>query len=89
MEGRVTIFLSGKMISTGAKSIERSVDQLKKALKLLIKNNLVVRTRLTPQVRNIVATANFEASLDIKAIATVLHHITYEPDQFPGLVLLN
>ena len=36
MSGRVTVFLSGKMISTGAKSLVESIEQLHKTMNLLV-----------------------------------------------------
>ncbi len=87
MEGRVTIFFTGKMISTGAKSIEKSIHQLERAMELMVANNITERVVLKPHVRNMLATANLLSHLDLKAIATYLPEITYEPDQFPGAIL--
>jgi TATA-box binding protein (TBP) (component of TFIID and TFIIIB) len=37
MEGRVTVFSSGKLISTGAKSVKQSIQQLKQTMILLLR----------------------------------------------------
>ena len=86
IEGRVSIFFTGKMISTGAKSIQKSIYQLERAMEVMVVNNFTNRVLLNPRVRNIVATANLLSKLDLKAIATYVPTITYEPDQFPGAV---
>ena len=39
-EGRVTVFESGKLISTGAKSIHKSIEQLEGTLSLLVNISL-------------------------------------------------
>jgi transcription initiation factor TFIID TATA-box-binding protein len=87
MKGRVTVFLSGKMISTGGRSIKESEVQLERAQQLLVANNFVTRIKLKPLVRNIVATANLNFSIDINGIVTCIPNIIYEPDQFPGAIL--
>lgn len=87
MKGRVTVFLSGKMISIGAKSVDESIKQLDRDMTLLIENKFVTNIKLLPRIQNIVATADLESRIDIKAMTTRLAMITYEPDQFPGAIL--
>jgi TATA-box binding protein (TBP) (component of TFIID and TFIIIB) len=60
MTGRVTVFLSGKLISTGAKSASESIEQLQKTMNLLVNATFVRPAQLMPKIQNIVAT------LDIK-----------------------
>lgn len=85
MQGRVTIFTTGKMISTGAKSIPHSVHQLERSMELLVINSFVKRTKLKPLVRNMVATFSIASMIDLNKAAEILKSI-YEPDQFPGLI---
>jgi TATA-box binding protein (TBP) (component of TFIID and TFIIIB) len=87
MQGRVTVFLSGKLISTGAKSLLKSSMQLNKTMDLLAKNDFIKSVELVPKVRNIVAVIDFDKTIDINALATLVPKIIYEPDQFPGAVL--
>lgn len=87
IKGRVTVFLSGKMISTGARSIQESICQLERAMELMVTTNFVRRILLSPIVQNIVATASLLSRIDLKAVATYVPKITYEPDQFPGAIL--
>jgi transcription initiation factor TFIID TATA-box-binding protein len=86
IDGRVIVFLSGKMISTGAKSIQKSILQLRRAMDLMILNNFIKKVSLSPRVRNIVSTANLQRHIDLKAVATQIPHITYEHERFPGAI---
>ena len=53
----------------------------------MVLNKFTKKVSLIPRVRNIVASANLLSQLDLKAIATRVPKITYEPDQFPGAIL--
>jgi transcription initiation factor TFIID TATA-box-binding protein len=86
MRGRVTIFLSGKMISTGSKSIRESVEQLVRAMDILTSEKFIARTKLDPKVQNIVATANLGSKIDLNKMATTLTKFILEPEQFPGAI---
>jgi transcription initiation factor TFIID TATA-box-binding protein len=87
IQGRVTVFLSGKMISTGAKSVQGSVIQLKKAMNLLAKERIVKKIKLIPKIQNIVATLNIGSRIDLNEVVAHVPEITFEPDQFPGAIL--
>jgi TATA-box binding protein (TBP) (component of TFIID and TFIIIB) len=80
--GRVSIFLSGKMISLGGKSVQQSIAQLVRTMDILAENKFIKLTILKPNVRNIVATVDLGFSLDLDAISSFTQEITYEPSQF-------
>ncbi len=86
MRGRVTIFPSGKMISTGGKSIAESIQQLVHAMDILTSERFIERTKLEPKVQNIVATANLGSRIDLNRMAMTLSKFTLEPEQFPGAI---
>ena len=86
MQGRVTIFQSGKMISTGAKGTNQAIQQLNDSMNFMQKNNFIETVHLSPIVRNIVATMNLGKKLNIVSLAQNLSKSIYEPDQFPGLI---
>ncbi len=86
MQGRVTIFQSGKMISTGAKSINQAYEQLTDSMNLLYKNKFIEIVCLTSRVRNIVATLNIGKEINLNGLARNLSKSIYEPEQFPGLI---
>jgi TATA-box binding protein (TBP) (component of TFIID and TFIIIB) len=74
------------MISTGANSIAKSIEQLEHATKLLVREKFVKRTRLEPKVQNIVATGGIKSNIDLNRMAPTLTKFTFEPEQFPGAI---
>ena len=83
MEGKVSIFTSGKMISVGTKSIVKAEKELK-----FVAKTLNVRLKAEPKIQNIVATANLGFEIDLYRIATLNNIKTiYEPEQFPGAII--
>ena len=82
------LFRSGKIVCTGAKSIDdvyRGMENVFQSLR-----NIGIDVKGTPEIKvqNIVASANIHAALNLNTIAIGLglEHIEYEPEQFPGLV---
>lgn len=86
IEGSVTVFLSGKMISVGARSVRSAKRQLTKAMELMVHTQLVKRVKLKSKVQNIVALIDLNRSLDVNYLSTTIPKAIYEPEQFPGLI---
>jgi transcription initiation factor TFIID TATA-box-binding protein len=86
MEGKVSIFLSGKMISAGTKSEAQAFKELRLAMIFLVERNLAKTVELQPKTQNLVVLADFEASLNLEKFSENLNAI-YEPEQFPGAIL--
>ena len=86
MSGRVTVFLSGKMISTGAKSTVKSIEQLQQTIDLLVNAKFIKPIKLIPTIQNIVGTMDVENRIDLKNLSLVVPKIIYEPHQFPGAI---
>lgn len=86
MQGRVTVFANGKMISAGTKSPDQAKKELKMASRILQTYNLSNPIKIIPQIRNIVARFNLENKLPIEQLARTLPKSMYEPEQFPGLI---
>jgi transcription initiation factor TFIID TATA-box-binding protein len=82
------IFRSGKIVCTGAKSIEDVDKGLKKVFKKLEGVGFKIEPNPVITVQNIVASADLGSVLNLNAIAIGLglDNIEYEPEQFPGLV---
>jgi len=82
------IFRSGKIVCTGAKSIEDVDRGLKKVFKKMDSVGIKVDSNPEITVQNIVASADLGSVLNLNAIAIGLglENIEYEPEQFPGLV---
>jgi transcription initiation factor TFIID TATA-box-binding protein len=82
------IFRSGKIVSTGAKSIDEVHEGVENVFQSL--RNIGIDVKGTPEIKvqNIVASADLHAVLNLNAVAIGLglENIEYEPEQFPGLV---
>lgn len=86
MQGKVSIFSSGKMISVGTKSEDQAQKELQLAKQFLVEKGLIKDVTLEPKTQNIVATADFEQSINLEDLVSKTHAI-YEPEQFPGVIL--
>jgi len=86
MEGKVSIFPSGKMISVGTTSEEKAFFELEYAMKFLVEKGLAKPTLLQPKIQNIVVTVDFGESINLEELAKNCKMI-YEPEQFPGGIL--
>jgi len=82
MQGKVSIFPSGKIISVGTRSIEETIKELNLVAKAL-------KSGLTePKIRNIVATADLGNGVDLEQISSISEiAVVYEPEQFPGAII--
>ncbi len=80
------IFGSGKIVCTGARSIEDVNSVFKKVISIVEKVGSKVPKGFKVQVENIVASARLDARLNLDTIAFSLESSEYEPEQFPGLV---
>lgn len=82
------IFTSGKIVCTGAKSIEDVDRGLKKFFEKMETVGIKVTGSPEITVQNIVASADLGSELNLNAIVIGLgiENIEYEPEQFPGLV---
>jgi transcription initiation factor TFIID TATA-box-binding protein len=82
------IFRSGKIVCTGAKSIDDVYRGLENVFQSL--RNIGIDVKGTPEIKvqNIVASADLHAVLNLNSIALGLgmENVEYEPEQFPGLV---
>lgn len=87
MQGKVSIFPSGKMISVGTKSEEKARQEL-----VLVANRLkeakVAELKTKPKIVNIVATADIGFKPDLEKIASATEtRVAYKPGQFPGAII--
>jgi transcription initiation factor TFIID TATA-box-binding protein len=82
------IFGSGKIVCTGAKSIEDVSSGLNKVFEKLKEMGIDIPKKPDIVIQNIVASADLHTVLNLNAIAIGLglENIEYEPEQFPGLV---
>jgi transcription initiation factor TFIID TATA-box-binding protein len=90
-ETATLIFRSGKMVCTGAKSEKTSIRAVKKIVKMLKKQNIVIKGEPEIQIQNIVASGSLPGRVDLyglyqKCGRDMGGRIMYEPEQFPGLI---
>ncbi len=82
------LFRSGKVVCTGAKSLEQVKMAIDKVMTQIRKAGVVLNSEPEITVQNIVASSDLgqKINLNIIAITLGLEHVEYEPEQFPGLV---
>ncbi len=80
------IFSSGRIVCTGAKSMQR----VKESIDMIIKNIEKIKVKIPEQpkftVQNLVAAGSIGIDLNLNQLAIQLQNTEYEPEQFPGLV---
>jgi len=83
------VFSSGKIVCTGAKSIELSKTAMTNVVNTIRKTGIRLPTKFNIKVENIVASSKIKTqhpTLNLEDIAFSLENAEYEPEQFPGLV---
>jgi len=80
------IFSSGKVVCTGARSMEKVNESIKKIIKSLEKINVKIKIEPKINIQNIVASGSVGMDLNLNVLAMKLENTEYEPEQFPGLV---
>jgi len=82
------LFRSGKVVCTGAKSLDDVHKAIRKVAKQIEDAGIKVDTDPDVEVQNIVASSDLETEINLNAIAISLglEKVEYEPEQFPGLV---
>jgi transcription initiation factor TFIID TATA-box-binding protein len=80
------IFSSGKIVCTGARSIDMSKEAMHKVVDRIRSTGVDLPRDFHIKVENIVASSKIDTSLNLEEIAFALENAEYEPEQFPGLV---
>ena len=80
------IFSSGKVVCTGARTLDKVDESIKKIIKSLEKINVKIKIKPEIKVQNIVASGSVHMDLNLNTLAMKLDNTEYEPEQFPGLV---
>lgn len=80
------IFSSGKVVVTGARSLEKMEEAIQAIIKALEKINVKIIVKPKIEVQNVVASGSIEMDLNLNTLAVKLRNTEYEPEQFPGLV---
>ncbi len=80
------IFSTGKMVCTGARSEKLARSAVRKVVRELKNNGIVILNKPKIVIQNMVASANLHSKIDLEIAADVLENVMYEPEQFPGLI---
>ena len=80
------IFRTGKMVCTGAKSEKLAHTAIRKVVKELKNNGIIILGKPVIVIQNIVASANLQGKIDLELAADIMENVMYEPEQFPGLI---
>ncbi|HLD89339.1 MAG TPA: TATA-box-binding protein [Candidatus Nanoarchaeia archaeon] len=80
------IFSSGKIVCTGARSMDKVEESIKKIIKSLEKIGIKITIKPEIKIQNIVASGSVGMDLNLNVLAMKLENTEYEPEQFPGLV---
>ena len=80
------IFSSGKIVCTGARSMDKVHESIRKIMKSLEKINVKIKKEPEVHIQNIVASGSVGMDLNLNVLAMKLDNTEYEPEQFPGLV---
>ena len=80
------IFSSGKVVCTGAKSLDKVEESIAQIIQSLKKINIEIKIKPVITVQNIVASGQIGMDLNLNKLAMKLDNTEYEPEQFPGLV---
>src|SRR3989338_8301808 len=73
------IFSSGKIVCTGARSMEKVEESIKKIIKSLEKIDVKITIKPKINIQNIVASGSVGMDLNLNDLATKLRNVEYEP----------
>ena len=80
------IFSSGKVVCTGARSIQKVEESITKIIESLKKIGIKITIKPKIHIQNVVASGSIGMDLNLNILAMKLANTEYEPEQFPGLV---
>lgn len=80
------VFSSGKVVCTGARSLDKVEESIQQIIQSLKKINIDITIKPVITVQNVVASGQIGMDLNLNKLAMKLDNTEYEPEQFPGLV---
>ena len=84
------IFTTGKMVCTGAKSVREAGRAIRKIVRELKREGIIITGKPEIKTQNIVASIDLGMSIDVEegiyAISCLGKQVMYEPEQFPGAI---
>lgn len=80
------VYPSGKIICTGARSIEEAKATINTVVKKIRETGVEVPEKIKIEIENIVASWKTGLSINLEEAVTVLEGAEYEPEEFPSLI---
>ena len=85
LKASVLVFKNGRLICSGARSVEDALKALKKTVNILRAAGIKTG-KFEAKIENIVASCGLGLEYNMDVLAETLPRSLYEPDYFPGLV---
>jgi len=84
----VLILFNGKLVCTGAKSMDEVKDVIKKTVKKIKDVGFEIKKNYKVEIDNIVASVDLKKEIQLSSVSKglLLKHVVYEPEKFPGLI---
>jgi len=82
------IFSSGKIVCTGAKTIDKAKEAMRKGVDNIRKAGIPMPKKFRIVIENIVSSTKIDVKpkLMLEDIAVSMQEVEYDPERFPGLV---
>ena len=81
------IFNSGKMVCTGAKSERAARGAIRKVVRELKREGIIITGKPEIKIQNVVASVDLgDVTIDVEEFIYAVDRVMYEPDQFPGAI---
>jgi len=80
------VFSSGKLVVTGAKSVDNIQAAVSKLVEMLSKIGTKFGRAPEIDIQNMVFSGDLKMEFNLDAVALVLPNCEYEPEQFPGVI---
>jgi transcription initiation factor TFIID TATA-box-binding protein len=84
-----TLILStGKVVCTGAKTVEDVEKTIKKTIKKIKEVGFDIKKGYKIQIENLIASTDFKKEMHLSSIASglIMQNMEYHPEEFPGLI---
>ena len=82
----ILLFRTGKMVCTGATSVELSIKAVNIVVQKLRKAKIKIKNEPRVTIQNIVSSINLGGRISLEQAARILPRSMYEPEQFPGMI---
>jgi transcription initiation factor TFIID TATA-box-binding protein len=80
------IFSAGKIVCTGAKSVEKARESVNRVVEKIKNTGVDVPADFDVKIENIVAISKMPAPVNFRELAFSMPNAEYDPARFPGLV---